>query len=136
VAAVNTEKPKDSSSAGSSKIAVVPWVLIGAGAAMTVAGAVLIGLMVKDIALVKNMEGYYTPEQYATGEAAKDRVWIFSRVGIPLAGVGVASAAVGIFLLVSHNARGEQPATPGETVGSRALQLRVGLSSVSLSGSF
>jgi hypothetical protein len=139
VAAVEPKKVKDTSPTDSSRSVVLPWALIGGGGATAAAGGVLIGLMARDFYAVKNMEGLYAPEQKADREAAKKRVPLFSGVGFALAGVGVVSAAVGIALLVSHDARGEKTASFTETkkpTASRGLEVQFGLTSLSVRGGF
>lgn len=119
------EDEKEVPATNSSEANYVPWVLIGTGAAMTVAGGILLGLSLNDRSSVQNADKY-TQEI----EDAKKRVPVYSGVGIPLLSVGVAVAVVGTVLLISGSE------STHETAQRRGLQLRAGLGSVSVTGEF
>jgi hypothetical protein len=75
---------------------LVPWLLIGGGAAAAVAGGVSFALGRADIATVEDAEDGATLAQL---EEAHDRAPILTGVGIALALAGVASATAGVVLL-------------------------------------
>ena len=76
-----------------SESSIGPWILIGSSAAVTIAGGVLIALMVKDKNAVENPSGDTT---YAEVKGAHDRVFPLSVAGFSALGVGVAGLIVGI----------------------------------------
>jgi hypothetical protein len=119
------EDETDVPAASSSSSNVVPWVLIGTGAAMAIGGGILFGLSLNDRSNVENANRF-TPEI----KDAKKRVPVLSGVGIPLFSVGVAVAVVGTVLLVSGSG------STNETAAQSGLQLRAGLGSVSVTGGF
>jgi hypothetical protein len=104
---------------------VVPWILVGTGAAMAVVGGVFIGLFVKDVNTVKNAVGLW-PEL----KAAQERVPIYSGLGFALLGVGAATATVGAFMRLTNDKKGNESAARG------VLELRAGLRGLSVAGQF
>jgi hypothetical protein len=107
--------PKESSGGS-----VGPWLLIGSSAAVTIAGGVLIALMVKDKNAVENPSGDTTwPEV----RDAHDRVFPFSVAGFTALGVGVAGLIGGIAWKVGSSS--ESPKESGVQVGLVPGGLRV-----------
>jgi tetratricopeptide (TPR) repeat protein len=76
-----------------------PWILIGSGAALTVAGGVMLGLMVKNKNTVEGAppESQYNPKY----KNAEESVFPLSVAGFVTAGVGVAALIGGVIWKVS-----------------------------------
>lgn len=108
----------------SSNSNVVPWVLVGTGAAIAVAGGVFIGLCIKEVNTV-NRGGWL-----AEVESARKRVLVYSGLGFALVGVGVATAAFGTVLLLTN----DEPAN--ESAAGAAFELRAGFGGLSVAGQF
>lgn len=102
---------------------VAPWLLVGGGAAVAVAGAVLMGLGLSSAADVRNApDGSRWAELQGDADAASMK-W---GLGVALAAVGLATAAVGlVWALTGSSSRREASA-----------RLRVGVGGLDLEGEF
>lgn len=96
--------------------------LLAVGGAVTILGAVLVGLAAADVASVENAT---RGTAWADVSDAYDRSEALSIVGFVLLGVGVATAAVGVVLLAMGGGDDEA-----------AAELRIGPGGLSLQGSF
>jgi len=108
--------------AASSDPGAAPWVLIGVGGALAIAGAVLVGLGFMDVSTVENAAD---GARYATVRDADQQATPLIASGFAGLGVGVVLAAIGVVLAVS-----------GPSSGERAATLRLGPGSIVLQGSF
>lgn len=129
VAARRSDNSQRLSDTGGTRSEVVPWVLIGTGASLAVAGGILFGIALND---------KYQTEETTNGWTSKNddavkNVPIYSAAGIGLAAAGVVSATIGIVLLASSGSDGEKSA---DTSAKRGFHLRAGLASLSISGGF
>jgi tetratricopeptide (TPR) repeat protein len=99
---------------------VLPWIVIGAGVAVTVTGAVFLGLSLSDKAEVED-----APDgtRWSAIEDAEGRVGTFSAIGFVLLGVGVAGTTAGIMWKLSEDSE-------------RPVQASVGLDHIALKGAF
>jgi hypothetical protein len=104
---------------------VVPWIVVGSGAALATAGGVMIGLAMRDISKVENADG--TGKEI---QAAQERVPVLSSIGFGLAAVGLAGAGVGVYLLTADSG------PPGDNPDTASVRLQLGASSVSVNGRF
>lgn len=115
-------EPTPLTPAPSDDLAPAGWALIGVGGAVSIGGAVMLGVMAADLASVESAAPG-TP--FADVEAAYQRTEPLSIAGFVSVGVGVALVAVGAVLL----------ALPRDAPRDR-LALRIGPGALSLSGSF
>jgi tetratricopeptide (TPR) repeat protein len=109
-------------SAGSSDAGPAPWIVLAGGAAVVIAGAVLLGVGLADQATVENPPPGASWEDSA---AAYDRGPAVLTSGVVLLPVGVALAAVGLVWGIA-----------GASGGSGDVSVRVGPSSVQVEGRF
>lgn len=98
-----------------------PWILVGVGAAAVVGGVVLLSVMAVDL------DSASRATTWAELSGPYDRVPIFSGVGWPLAGVGLALLGAGI---------GWAVAAPGGRSTEASARLRIGPLTVGVEGSF
>ena len=104
-----------------------PWIVAGVGGGVLVLGITLTALGLADVAAVENAT---LGDEWANLRGANDRAPILTGLGIPLLAAGAAVAVTGlVWGLVSL-----QPSTPSRSLSS--LQLRLGPTGISLSGSF
>jgi hypothetical protein len=98
-ATVATTQPAAAKHASGSSVG--PWILIGSGAALTIAGGVMLGLMVKN----KNYVESAPPESTYSGDyqSADQSVYPLSVAGFVSAGVGLAAVIAGVVWKVSEN---------------------------------
>jgi len=89
----------------SSDPGVVPWVLIGSGAAVAIVGAVLVGVGYGDIGSVQNAAD---GTRYASVRDADQQAPILTGVGFAAIGVGLATAAVGVVLFATAGGGGHE----------------------------
>lgn len=110
------------STAGSGGSAA-PWIVVGAGAAAAVVGAILVGVAVADVSAVENAE---RGSSWADVSDAYGRSEALSVAGFVLLGVGVAAAGAGIAWALAE----------GGGSGEATAELRVGPGSLTLQGTF
>jgi hypothetical protein len=118
VAATQPAAPKPV--AGSS---VGPWILIGSGAALTIAGGVMLGLMVKDKNYVENAPpgSTYNPDY----QNAEQRVYPLSVAGFATTGVGIAAVIAGVvWKVVDDGGRRESAAAASVDVTPGGVRVR------------
>jgi tetratricopeptide (TPR) repeat protein len=116
-AASERDAAQDRAGGGS---AVVPWVLVGAGAAVAVTGGVL-------LALGQSRRGKI--EDAAVGSAwdevaQYDDADTFTGVGAALLGVGVAGAVIGVVLLAGGEGDGGERASASVQLGPSGVLVR------------
>jgi tetratricopeptide (TPR) repeat protein len=116
VAATDAPPADEASSGGAGPL---PWIVIGASAAVAVAGGVLLGVGLADVSTVENAA---PPSTWADVEGAYDRAPVLTGIGIAALGVGLAGAAVGVVLAVAGGGD-EQSPTAGLRVGPASLRL-------------
>jgi hypothetical protein len=120
--ATSDDQPAPERRKGSSSVG--PWILIGSSAALTVAGGVMIALMVKDKNAVESPSADTT---WAEVRSAHDRVFPLSVAGLASLGLGVAGLIGGIAWKV-----GSSSESPRES----RVQLQLLPGAVNLRGQF
>ena len=100
-----------------------PWIVVGAGAAAAIVGAVLVGVAAADVSAVENAE---RGTAWADVSEAYGRSEALSIAGFVLLGVGVAAAGAGIGWALAE----------GGGSGEATAELRVGPGSLTLQGTF
>jgi hypothetical protein len=114
-----------SDSAAASQVG--PWVLIGAGAAVAIAGGVLLAVALDYKHQVEQPTGVDgEAPRYSAVKSKDDLVFPLSFAGVAGLGVGLASVAGGVIWKVTTAGNPERPST----------EVEVGLGRVTLSGSF
>ncbi len=95
-----------------------PWILVGVGGVLVIAGAVLVGLGFSDVSTVQN-----APDgaRYATVHDADQQATPFIGAGFAGLGIGAALAAVGIVWAVTGAGAGEHAALH---LGPNGIELR------------
>ncbi len=87
----------DTSEAGNGP-GVVPWIVIGASAAVAIAGAIFVGIGVSDVSAVEGAPRGAVWDDY---QSRYDRAPVLTTVGFVMLGVGVAGAALGVVLFAT-----------------------------------
>jgi tetratricopeptide (TPR) repeat protein len=100
-----------------------PWVLLGVGAAVAIAGAILVGVAFSDISTVENAPAN---SDFSAVRDAYDQAPVLSGVGWASLGVGAAMAVVGIVWGVAGSSSG----------GGEHAELHVVPGGLSLTGAF
>jgi hypothetical protein len=102
---------------------VGPWLLVGAGAASAIAGGVLVGLALGDVARIEDPAAGARWSEVAD---AYDRTVPMSGAGFALLGVGLAAAGAGVvWLATSDDADSERTrATAAFGIGPAGLVMR------------
>jgi tetratricopeptide (TPR) repeat protein len=100
-----------------------PWVLLGVGAAVAVAGAILVGVAFADIGTVENAP---PSSDFSSVQSAYDQAPILSGVGWASLGVGAAMAVIGIVWGVAGSSSGS----------AEHAELRIVPGGISLTGAF
>lgn len=109
---------------GAPRPSLLPWLLVGGGAAVAVTGIVLFAIGRSDASKVENPKD---GASYASIRGAQDSAPVLSNTGIALTALGLVGAGVGVVLLM-HRPSAET------AVGSAAL--RLGPGGVHLTGAF
>ncbi len=107
----------------SSDAGPAPWIVLGVGAAVAIAGAVLVGVAFSDIDTVQNAP---PNSDFAGVRAAYDQAPILSGIGWAAIGVGAAMAVAGIVWGV----------TGSSSAGQAHAELRLTPGGLSLTGTF
>jgi len=102
-----------------------PYAVVGVGAALTVAGAIVLGVGISDYSTVSGATA--GSAEWADLESAYDRAPTLGWIGGALLGVGLASAGLGVVWAVT---RGGEHADDGET------WVALGLGSITVGGQF
>jgi tetratricopeptide (TPR) repeat protein len=98
---------------------ILPWIAIGAGAAVAVVGGVLLGVGLGDKGSV---EGAPMDADWADYEGAYGRAPVLTTLGFVMLGVGVAGAALGVVLLTMGGGQSESPSAT-VSIGPGSLRL-------------
>jgi tetratricopeptide (TPR) repeat protein len=112
--------PAALSTEGGAGGSVLPWVVIGAGVAVTATGAIFLGMALSDKA---DVEDAPDGTRWSEIEGAEGRVGTFSALGFVLLGVGVAGTTAGIVWMLSEDSE-------------RPVQASLGLDHIALTGAF
>lgn len=105
-------------SAAESDSSIAPWIVVGVSGAVAIAGGVLLGIALNDVATVENAEPL---APWSELEKHYDRSPELSAAGIAMLSVGLAGVAAGITWHVLSSGQDEEVAL---RVGPGALQLR------------
>jgi tetratricopeptide (TPR) repeat protein len=100
---------------------VVPWVLIGTGAGVAIAGAVLLGVGYGDISSVQNAADGV---RYSTVRDADQQAPVLTGVGFACLAVGVAAAVVGVVLFATSSSHAPEEAHATMRLGPTGLVLQ------------
>lgn len=101
---------------------VWPWVVVGTGGAVAIAGGVLVGLAQRNIVRVEDAQ---KGSDWSDVEHAYDSTPPMSTAGFVLLGVGAAATTGGLVWHVVARGHGERP-----------VRVSAGLQSVTVTGSF
>jgi tetratricopeptide (TPR) repeat protein len=85
--------PPPADAASSSSRSMAPWIVVGAGAAVAIAGSVLLAITSSDLAKVDDAP---RATEWSSVQSAYDRTPILSAAGYVLLGAGVLGAAAGL----------------------------------------
>jgi len=91
-----------------------PWVLVSAGAASAIAGGVLVGLAMADVARIEDPDA---GTRWSEVAGAWDRTVPMSGAGFALLGVGVAAAGAGIVWLATSGDAESPPTQASAALG-------------------
>lgn len=100
---------------------IAAWVVMGAGLAVAVAGAVLVGLAAADVSSIENAPAGSAWADYA---GAYDRTEPMSIAGSVLLGVGVATAIAGVAWGIAGSGGGSGEARASISVGPGGVGVR------------
>jgi tetratricopeptide (TPR) repeat protein len=106
----------------------LPWILVAAGAGLTVVGGVLLAVGLADYASV---EGAADGSSYEDFRDAEQRAPVLTGVGIPVAAVGLATVALGLTWAVLSSG-----ASTDRVGSTRSIRLSLGFGSAVLHGQF